>query len=97
MNLRNKTGMTAGLLLALALLPAAHAAELKAFNASYRASYNNMAANANMSLASAGAGVRFDLPLDLEGGFAVAFPLTRDVATENDKDPRFYVNLSKKF
>ncbi len=55
MNLRNKTGMTAGLLLALALLPAAHAAELKAFNASYRASYNNMAANANMSLAPAGA------------------------------------------
>ncbi len=55
MNLRDKTGMIAGLLLALALLPAARAAELKPFNASYRASYNNMAANANMSLASAGA------------------------------------------
>lgn len=55
MNLRNKTGMTAGLLLALIALPAAHAAELKAFNASYRANYNNMAANATMSLAPAGA------------------------------------------
>lgn len=55
MNLRNKTSMTAGLLLTLAALPAAHAAELKAFNASYRASYNNMAANATMSLAPAGA------------------------------------------
>lgn len=55
MNLRNKTGMTAGLLLALATLPAVQAAELKAFNANYRASYNNMAANATMSLAPAGA------------------------------------------
>ena len=55
MNLRDKTGMTAGLLLALAMLPAAQAAELKPFNASYRASYNNMAANATMSLAPAGA------------------------------------------
>lgn len=55
MNLRNKTGVLAGLLLALAALPAAQASELKAFNASYRASYNNMAANATMSLAPAGA------------------------------------------
>ena len=55
MRLLEKTGMTAGLLLALAMLPAVHAAELKPFNASYRASYNNMAANATMSLAPAGA------------------------------------------
>lgn len=55
MNHRNKTSMMAGLLLTMALLPAAQAAELKPFNASYRASYNNMAANANMALAPAGA------------------------------------------
>ena len=55
MNLRMKTGYSAGLLLALATLPTLHAAELKTFNASYRASYNNMAANATMSLAPAGA------------------------------------------
>ena len=55
MNLRMKTGYSAGLLLALATLPTLHAAELKMFNASYRASYNNMAANATMSLAPAGA------------------------------------------
>ncbi|MGY0505308.1 DUF3108 domain-containing protein [Luteimonas sp. e5] len=40
--------------LALTALVPAQAAELKAFNASYRASYNNMAANASMSLSPAG-------------------------------------------
>lgn len=55
MNIRNKTSMAAGLVLALATLPTVQAAELKAFNANYRANYNNMAANATMSLAPAGA------------------------------------------
>ena len=50
-----KTGLATGLLLALAL-PAAQAAELQAFNGTYRANYNNMAANATMTLAPAGAG-----------------------------------------
>lgn len=49
------------------------------------------------SLASVGAGVRFDLPYDVEGGLAVAFPLTREVATKNDQDPKYYFNLSKRF
>ena len=48
MNIHAKSGLVAGLLLALAA-PAAQAAELKPFNATYRASYNNMAANATMS------------------------------------------------
>jgi hemolysin activation/secretion protein len=49
------------------------------------------------SLASAGAGVRVDLPYDVEAGLAVAVPLTRRVATKNDHDPKVYFNLSKKF
>src|SRR5690606_6920501 len=38
------------------------------------------------SVASAGAGLRFDLNYDMEGGFAVAFPLTREVQTQKDRD-----------
>lgn len=49
------------------------------------------------SLASAGAGLRFDLPYDIDAGVAVAFPLTREVATKNDHDPKYYFNLSKRF
>lgn len=49
------------------------------------------------SVASVGAGVRFDLPYEMDGGFAVAFPLTREPATQNDRDPKFYVNFSKRF
>ncbi len=49
------------------------------------------------SLASAGAGIRADLPYDVEAGLAVAVPLTRRVATKNDEDPKVYFNLSKKF
>lgn len=49
------------------------------------------------SLASVGAGVRVDLPYDLDGGFAVAFPLTREPQTAGDYDPKFYFNLSKRF
>lgn len=50
------------------------------------------------SLASAGLGARFTFQSNLEGGFAVALPLTRGVQTNNnDTDPKFYFNLSKKF
>lgn len=53
MNLLHRTGLAAALLLAL---PLARAGDLQAFNGSYRASYNNMAANATMALAPAGNG-----------------------------------------
>ena len=49
------------------------------------------------SLAAVGAGVRIDLPYEMDGGFAVAFPLTREPTTQNDRDPKFYVNFSKRF
>lgn len=49
------------------------------------------------SIASAGAGLRFDLPYDIDAGVAVAFPLTREVATKKDHDPKYYFNLSKRF
>lgn len=49
------------------------------------------------SVAAVGAGIRFDLPYEVDGGFAVAFPLTREPATANEHDPKFYVNLSKRF
>lgn len=49
------------------------------------------------SLASVGAGLRFDLPQEVDAGFAVAFPLTREPSTANDYDPKFYFNVSKKF
>jgi hemolysin activation/secretion protein len=49
------------------------------------------------SVAAVGGGVRFDLPHEMDGGFAVAFPLTREPATAGDRDPRFYVNFSKRF
>ncbi|PZQ49172.1 MAG: ShlB/FhaC/HecB family hemolysin secretion/activation protein [Micavibrio aeruginosavorus] len=51
------------------------------------------------SLTSVGFGVRMDLPMDVDAGFAVAFPLTRDVQTQSGdgKDPKYYFNLSKRF
>lgn len=49
------------------------------------------------SLASVGAGVRFELPYEVDGGFAIAFPLTREPQTAGDYDPKFYFNLSKRF
>lgn len=49
------------------------------------------------SVASVGAGLRFELPYEVDGGVAVAFPLTREVATKDDRDPKYYFNLSKRF
>lgn len=49
------------------------------------------------SIASVGLGMRVDLPYDVEAGLAVAKPLTRRVQTHNDKDPKVYFNLSKRF
>lgn len=49
------------------------------------------------SLASVGAGVRFDLPYDVDANLAVALPLTREVATKSSEEPKYYFSLSKRF
>ena len=52
------------------------------------------------SLASAGFGVRADLPSNVKAGMAVAFPLTRGVQTNgvrNDEDAKLYLHLNKRF
>ncbi len=68
MTLRLKTGALAVLTLAAAM-GSASASELKAFNATYRASYNNMAANASMSLAPAG-GNRWTYTMNVQNALA---------------------------
>lgn len=55
------------------------------------------AANKTNSLASTGVGVRADLMQETEAGVALAFPLTREVETQGDKDARVLFNLNKKF
>ena len=54
-------------------------------------------ANKRESISSTGLGIRADITDKTKAGFAVAFPLTRDVDTRRDKDPRFYVNLNHEF
>ncbi len=54
------------------------------------------------SIASAGAGVRLDLPYEVDADLAVAFPLTRQVQTQSrgtnhERDTKFYFSLRKKF
>ena len=49
------------------------------------------------SIASAGAGVRFDLTDNISGSAEVAFPLTRDVEVNADKDPRGFFSMSGAF
>ncbi len=52
------------------------------------------------TLASAGLGVRFNLPYSLTGYTELAFPLTREVAAEkvNNRDEvRFFFDLTKRF
>ena len=50
------------------------------------------------SLVSVGLGVRAQLFNEsTDAGVAVAFPLTRSVATKGDEDPRYYFNVSHKF
>lgn len=49
-------------------------------------------------LTSAGFGVRFNLDdQPVFGGVEVAFPLTRDVQSEGDDDPRVFFNVSYQF
>ncbi len=49
------------------------------------------------SLASAGFGVRADLPAETKAALAVAFPLTRDVQTQRDDDAKVYFSLNRSF
>lgn len=49
------------------------------------------------SLASTGVGIRADFANDIEAGAAIAFPLTRDVETQQDDDPRFYFSVNRRF
>ncbi len=48
-------------------------------------------------LTSAGFGVRADFTAATQAGAFVAWPLNRDVATRQDDDPRFFMNISHKF
>lgn len=48
-------------------------------------------------LTSAGFGVRADFTSATQAGAFIAWPLNRDIATQGDDDPRFYMNVSHKF
>lgn len=50
-----------------------------------------------ISVASTGVGVRATLLTDTQAGAYVALPLSRDVQTMSDKDPRFFANVQHKF
>ena len=50
-----------------------------------------------LSLASAGVGVRTNLTPNLYGYLEVGFPLTRDVASEDNKDPRLFFSVTGRF
>jgi hemolysin activation/secretion protein len=50
------------------------------------------------SLTSTGAGVRLDLPMDIDAEFVAALPLHRDVATDRDHGgPKVFFSVQKKF
>jgi hemolysin activation/secretion protein len=49
------------------------------------------------SLASAGIGARANVTDALDANVSVAVPLTRDVETQSDSDPRFYFSLNHSF
>ncbi len=49
------------------------------------------------SITSVGGGVRMGLPSDVEASLGLAFPLTREVQTQKDRDPKFYFSLNKRF
>lgn len=55
------------------------------------------AADKRNSLASTGIGARVNFAHDFQAGIGVAFPLTREIQSEGDRDPRLYLNVSKKF
>lgn len=51
----------------------------------------------NTSLASAGIGVRANFTEHYSGSVEFAVPLTKEVAVENDNDPRIFFNLTGRF
>ncbi len=54
-------------------------------------------ANKRESIVSTGFGVRMDVTDKTKAGFGVAFPLTRKLDVTNDRDPRYYFNVTHKF
>jgi hemolysin activation/secretion protein len=53
--------------------------------------------NASASATAAGVGARFTLTERISGSVEVAKPLTRNIATEGDKDPRVFFSLVARF
>lgn len=49
------------------------------------------------TISSAGFGMRADVVDNVQAGLAVAWPLNRDVETQQDRDPRLYFNVSRNF
>lgn len=49
------------------------------------------------TITSAGVGLRMDFLDDTQAEMSLAFPLNRDVETQNDRDPKFYFSLSRRF
>ncbi len=49
------------------------------------------------TITSAGAGIRMDFKDDTEASFSIAWPLNREIATQQDDDPRVYMSLSRRF
>ncbi len=54
-------------------------------------------ANKRESIASTGVGVRADLNETTKAGLGIALPLTKDRDTSDDKDPRYYFNITHTF
>lgn len=55
------------------------------------------AADKRDSLTSTGIGVRANITEQTGAGFGVSFPLTRNVDVTDDRDPRYYFNITHKF
>lgn len=53
--------------------------------------------DSQMSLASAGGGVRFNFIHNIYGYTEIDFPLTKAIASENNSDPRVFFSLSAQF
>lgn len=55
------------------------------------------AAQKRDSISSTGTGVRVNFTGDTQADLAIAFPLTREVQTQGDDDPKVYFGLNKRF
>ncbi len=54
-------------------------------------------ADKRQSLTSTGLGVRASITEKTGAGFGIAFPLTSNVGVTDDRDPRYYFNITHKF